>query len=170
MRNNRFLATAIACVVVVIGLALGFFVGKVREAERKEKVFSFHGMEITLTDDFEQLYLEGEEHKDTVGFRFSDLLIIAVEEKFTMYPELEENTVDAFSRLSMEMSEKDPALLKYDHGLTYAEGDLGDGYGMLVYYVDADGYWTIAFCCSNDNVSKYRSQFIEWAQTVTFSE
>lgn len=139
----------------------------------KAKTFTCSaGLSITLTDEFYEKSIVSQ----TFYLESTDSLFTALKETFT--------TLELVHNNPSQMTKSEYAtLVKNNNNLTVEIVD--DTVNDLVYFTynknvsgkdffylsvvekGTDAFWLCQFACEQDNESKFTSQFIEWAKTIT---
>ena len=165
-------------VALLIGLAIGFFATSGLFSSDKKgdpKTFSSDGMRITLTDQFKKL--EGKEFSDyTVCYATKDFVVLALEERFSLYPGLEDYTLEEYGDMAIAYNGLTDSYLRTKDGITFFEytgknPDNGEVYEYFAcVYKTEDAFWLIQFSAGEEDSDKYEEQFLEWASSVEFYE
>lgn len=175
--KNRKKAPVIGLAVllgaVLVGLAAGWAVGKLMIPVNKPeaKLFVEEGMQITLTDQFDRVNMDG----FTVCFDSPNAAVFALQEKFALLPGSQDYTLEEYGELVLQNNNMDPSIkLKTNDGLTYFEytfenRDLDKTFHYFCVLKKAsDAFWMINFTVDEQNFETYRPAVIQWAKSITF--
>lgn len=160
-------ATAIVCVGIAV---LSAFLDK---AEPKTFTNTL-GFSITLTDAFEETEVEGYD----AGYESYDVLLSIFKESVSDFEELgyANMTVQDYAQVILDVNDFGDGEIKSENGLIYYEFEekSADGTENLYYYVtfykSEESFWMFEFLCFEDEKDEWRSEFEEWAKSVTFAK
>lgn len=154
-----FLIAVTALVVCVCGFS----------ACASEKTFEKAGMKITLTTDF----YEKELASQTAYYESSSVIVTALKEEFSLMTGLSTSTVSEYTdmvltnnRLSASKLTREGKEYMY---FTYEKTVSGKNfYYLATTHKSGDAFWLIQFACVASDKDEYSTQFLEWADTITF--
>lgn len=162
---------AILVVSIILGLILGYFLGKSLVSTKivHPKDFSAEGMNITLTDAFDEENYQG----FTQCYESRSVLVSTLKEEFTLMPGLEDYTINDYAELVCQSNRVDSSELENEQGIVFFDyvtrGDDGkDYYYMVTMHKGNDAFWLIQFATPESNQDKMYDQFLSWAASVTF--
>lgn len=159
---KRFLSSFFVLVILIAVTSCGA-TGEARE-------FSSHGMNITLTDHFKEIDMDGM----TVTFDSSDVAVFALKESFTLMDGFENYTLEQYGELVMNNnSSKNLSEMKSADGLMWFEYDFNNENNETYYYYTYifktdDAFWLIQFATLTENIEDYRDSFVTWAKSIHF--
>ncbi|NMD44505.1 MAG: hypothetical protein GYA88_03660 [Clostridiales bacterium] len=137
------------------------------------KVFSNSGMNITLTNEFEEFEYEGY----TVCYASEEVAVFALKEAFADYEGLKDYTLEEYGEVILEVNKAHSPLEVRDidgiKNITYTfnNPDTGDTYKYFtVLYKVSDAFWMVQFATFEEEYPKHEEQFIDWAKMISFSE
>lgn len=164
-KGNRFGLILIAA-AVVIGLIIGFAGG-----DPNPQTFTYSGMEITLTDEFERVTVSGYD----VAMESSDVAVLALKESFADYPVLEGYTLEQYADLVQQANNHQHYSTTWKSGFLYyeyqAKGEDGEMYHYFVtMHKGTDAFWLIQFFTAQEDMIENREDIFEWAASVEFEE
>lgn len=160
----------ILCASFLVGSVIGYVAvsGLFAPKEVEPKVFSDHGMSITLTNQFSKLDVEG----FTNCYDSSRIVVLVLEEKFSS---LQNNyTLEEYGKAVLSRNNRSSTELEEISGLLgfeyeYTNPDTKDTYKYLAFvYKSNDAFWLVQFATMKENYSEYAPQMIKWAKTVSF--
>lgn len=177
--QNRRISSKKGIMIFSLLLVVCFAVGGliraalISEQTNQPKDFSREGMQITLTNAFSEIEVEGY----TVCYGSKETAVFTLKEKFSQAEGLESITLEQYGALVLANNQyAASASLQKSGGLTcfeYQHENAGDGktYHYLTFlYRASDAFWQIQFAASEDDYRKYQSRFYDWAGTVRFSD
>lgn len=176
---NRKKGTKKGIIILIIAMLVGFALGFIKgydplpEGTGAAQVFADSGITITLTDEFVEQDYSGYD----VCFESKDVAVFAFTEDFETYPELKEYSIKEYGELTIEYGDFDSDVkIQEQDGLTYFEFTFDDDeteehykYLACVYKTD-DAFWVVQFTTDTADYDSYRSDFVEWAKSVEFTE
>ena len=168
-KRNLKKGIVVLLIAAVIGGAWGFFSNFIN-ATPSEKVFSADGMEITLTNEFFKMYMDG--YNATFGT--ADVVVLALKEDYEFFEDSDVTTIEEYAELVFETNELDGYELTTENGLSYFSYDAQDPETEDVYtyisyvYASDDAFWIIQFAAKAEDIHMYAQQIPQWASTVTF--
>lgn len=182
MQANRQRGTRrgliIFCVVLAVSFAIGFFAAIIGVlggllGESEPQTFTTDELSITLTDDFEEMWEDGE----MIGFSSRSIAVFLYEHSFAENEGLEDYTMPKFGKLLLETCEADSSVkLNKDGELWYFEMVLpqeGTGRDMTYFTVflkSDDAFWIVEYYTATENIEEYRQLFLDWSHTITFAD
>ncbi len=171
-KKSKIKGGIVLAIALVVGLTLGFVKGLLSEPD--EKNFTYRGMTITLTEEFEQ---NSDVEGDVDVAYWSEYIGVEIlHESIAGYPELAGMTPAEYAEILIEANELDPSLaVKSEDGLTWVEftEKLDDGNTLQNYmytYVTDDLCCAVFFFTYVENVESFREDITAWAKSVTFAE
>lgn len=173
-KRNSKITTIIIVFIFIFVFALGFFGGYNTDltANAEPKTFSSNGMSITLTNEFEEMEMDGY----TVCYGSPDTAVFALKEDFDLAEGFENYTLDEYAGLIIEANGVDPsAEVQHKDGITYFEYEWTDTDSDVTYvyyttvYKSVDAFWQIQFVADADNYEAFIPQFEEFAKSVQFA-
>lgn len=159
----------VMCAAVVVGLIIGIISGFSSASNKPEKPepFSAEGMNITLTDAFEQAEYDGY----TACFESDRVAVFALKEEFSLLEGFSEYTLDDYAELVFSVNAMDSTVKKVD-GLTCFEYTAVISDETVVYYAFLykadDAFWMINFAVPEEDSAEYYDKIVEWAKSVDF--
>ena len=171
--KNRKRGTKIGTVVMICSILLGIIIGisSTLPLIRRDKTFSCDGMEITLTNEFRKIDLDG----FSACYGTTEVSVFILKESFSLIEGFEDLTLAELGDLVLQANEDLSIPLTTLDGVTYFEYErLNPENGNLYYFItclykSADAFWIVEFATAAENREQYSPLFIEWAQTVTFN-
>lgn len=172
-RTGRKRGSLITAACIVIGVAAGLILvrGVIRNREAKPETFTVSGMTITMTDAFKSFSEEGY----TACYDAGDMAAFMLKEEFTLLEGLADYTLEDYGALLKSANGfDDSVVLKYDGELYYFEypytnPESNESYRYFsVLYKAPDAFWIIQFVTLDESYAKFKPDFIEWANSVTF--
>lgn len=172
-RKGSRLGLVVLIAALIAGGVAGFFVGRsLFTRTPKEKTFSSHGMNITLTDAFKE-----KEFADyTVAYASRDVAVFALEEPFTLMDGAENYTVKQYADLVIEANalncteknyDSEPVSFEYD----YVNDEVDETYHYFSYaYKAGNAFWVVQFSTTKQNADKLAGEIAGWAKSVTFAD
>lgn len=163
-------------VVLVIAMILGFLLGISNallegRASNDPKTFYADGIQITLTEAFSEVEMEGFH----ACYGTLDKAVFVLREGFDVMEGMEALTVEEYGQLVLDNNGFDDSFELMDiDGLTMFEyvttnEDGEDWYYLSSLYKDMDAFWIVQFSCMEENADEEQvGWFIEWADTVAF--
>lgn len=141
--------------------------------EPKDKTFSAEGMEITLTELFTEVEMDGY----TVCYGSPTVSVFVLKESYSATPEFEDMSLEEYADLVFKANaSKLPQAVTQVDGLTTMEYSFYNEDEDVTYkyfstmFKGADAFWLIQFVSVQTVYESNKPRFIEWAKTVTFSE
>ncbi len=141
--------------------------GKVYDA--KEKVFKKDNFEITLTERFKESEAEG----FTIAYESKDVVVAALNEKFTLLEGLGDMGIKAYAELVRTQNIlKSPSEVTVDGDIasfehTYKDNDEGVTYKYYSVMIKGeDGFWLVQFVCNTEKYEEHKPYFVEWAKSI----
>ncbi len=137
--------------------------------EPAEEEFSKDGLTITLTDSFRETHYENY----TACYESSSAAVFAIKESFDLLDGLEDYTLEQYAELvKTSNSSKMPSeitnvdeLTTFEYSFYNTEEDATFKYFTVV-YKGVDAFWTIQFCCDQEDYEILKSEFIKYAKSV----
>ena len=170
-RNKGLAALAGALAVVAVLALIGVFLLTGGIGNKKD--FSAEGMTITLTQDFEEAFVDG----FTVACKSSEVAMFALKEEFTLMAGAENYTVEEYANLVCQnnplamgaelQTQEDITWFEY----SYMNSTENQTYRFFVcVFKSDDAFWLVQFATPEALAEEHMSQFISWAKTVSFSQ
>ena len=138
----------------------------------KAKTFSVSGMQITLTDSFSEMELDGYE----AAYSTRDVLVIMLKESFDLTTSAGISDFAGYAETVHQGNENySPTELMTEEGLTYFEytflnTDENKTYKYFTVMLEGtDAFWTVQFACEVSEYDGYKSYFVNWAKSIQFS-
>ena len=170
-KKKRGIRILIAC--AIIGAVLGFIAGLgLFSGDAEPKTFSVDGMSITLTDDFNEIYIQGY----TKVYDSSRVAVFALKESFTLFEDAENYTLAEYAALLIEINGLTNVSPSSAEGLTFFEYEFENPNTQVMYhyysfvYKTDDAFWMIQFSTEANNASAYEEQIFNWAKSVEFAK
>lgn len=154
---------------LLVGAAIGFMLTSSLLDRANPETFSYQDMQITLTDQFSTVSVDGFD----VCYSSGEAVVFALEEPFSMAEGLGEYTLEEYAELVIEGNGLPSSVsVQTQDGLTFFEytaTNSGDTYAYLaVVYKTDDAFWLVQFSTLADQVEEYRPTFLEWAKSAVF--
>ncbi len=157
-------------IAFVVGLAIGFTISFISNLPPKgePKTFAEAGMQITLTDKFEEFDAESQ----TVCYQSSDVMVMALKEEFSIYEGLSDLSMNDYIDLVFAANDQlTQSKLQRENGLVFFEYEATNGatykYRAYLFKTD-DAFWMIQFVAEDKDFSEYTDEIDEWAQSIQF--
>lgn len=178
-QRRKLLLITVCCMVAAaaIGITAANVVGayRIRQRNNTPQLFRESGMEITLTQDFQQIDVSDQGFY--TGFNSSNTTIYVQRETFADDPSLGYLSLEEYAQLVLNSSEKESGgKPTQQDGLTYYEYTArspvnGKRYNYFVcFYKGPDGFWMIEFTTLEDNAAEMRPAYIQYAKSVCFPD
>ena len=168
-RKASIFYTVIFLLAFIGGFALAFFL----DSEPVPETFTYGDMSITLTDEFSETNIEGY----SACYESYDNLIMVTKDDSSLFEDFETYTLKQYGEDTLIYNEFDESVkLQEENGLTYFEYDFtdedsGDVYSYFVpMYKSSDAFWFFQFASYKEDYETCREQFVEWAESVEFTE
>lgn len=133
------------------------------------KTFSDSGLQITLTDSFRKVKVDGYD----VCFENRDAAVLCLKEPFTLMEGLEDYSLQDYGELVISNNKFDHSVtLQKDNDRTYftftsnVDGDVY--YYYAVVFKSTDAFWLLQFSTLEEKADEYRDLFVQWGNSVTF--
>lgn len=159
---------------VIVGVAAGQLISSLMNADifvsNDPKTFQDQGMQITLTQRFQQASYDGFE----VSYESNDVAVFAFWDDPTAIPGQTVDSVESYCLLFLENNAMPATDMKTHDGLTYCtytadvDADLCHYYAF--FYQDGDRIWVVQFAVFQEDLPEYESQIFQWAHSVTFPQ
>lgn len=175
--RNRKKSTRKGFLVLIIAFIIGIIIGILPRfigtlAPSKPQTFSAEGMQITLTDEFEQLPFDG----FTACFGSKNCAVYTIKEEFTLAEGFEDLTLEEYGEIVIDSNPNASA----------AKQEIGSGFNYFTYdftnpednktytylitmFKAPDAFWIIQFATPQKNMERALPTYLEWAESVTFS-
>lgn len=174
--ENRRNAGRKGILILVLALVLGILLGvagmmNTELTAEEPKVFSAEGMQITLTEEFDPVQMEGFH----ACFGTPETVVFVLREEFAATAGLEELSLEDYGRKLLKSNgfNENFELLQIEKRTVFeyvtmdASGD--EWYYLSSLYRDRDAFWMVQFACLQENADVERMHdFLEWADSVTF--
>lgn len=164
----------ILVIALILGLIAGYFVGTAmtRPPEVEPQTFSSNGMEITLTNHFSEITVDGY----TVCYESNDTVILALKEEFALAEGFGDLTLEEYGGLIISGNNfEDSTKLLNEDGLVYFEyqftnPETNETYDYFtVVYKSSDAFWMVQFVTLDEYYEQCKPSIIQWAQSVEFT-
>ena len=160
----------ILCVLIIISMVLSMTAC----GAPKEKQFTVDELRITLNSSFRNAKKDG--YSGT--FQSSDIVVVVQRESKSDINKLvgEINMSDYENMALTGNASRNPSQVFRENGFSYLEYDYTDQdskktYSYFTSFHESDkAFWTLQFICLKDKYQQYKSQFIEYAASVSFDE
>jgi len=160
-------------VALVVGLALGYFVGGGLTGSDMDspKAFTEGELQITLTEGFRKMDFEG----FTVCYGSEDVAVFALKEPFSLLEGFENYTLEEYGALFTEANGIEPEVLKMDGDRLYCaykgvNQENGLTYAYIAYgYKTDDAFWLIQFGGTVEDMEENAQQIPVWADSIKIS-
>lgn len=185
VQENRKRVAGVGNVILVIAVLLGIIGGgaagvlisrKLIQAESPPavaKVFAAEGLEITLTDRFVTVPMDGL----TAGYRSEDAVVYVLREDFDAFEGFGDLSPAGYGTMVLESNgltdrvslreEGDSVSFEY----LYTQEETGASfYYYCVAYKGSDAFWLVQFAAPAQKQALYEGVFPQWARTVTLEE
>lgn len=135
------------------------------------KTFSSDGVNITLTEAFQETDVEG----FTVTYGSRDVAVFIIKEPFTLLDSFEDYSLEQYADLVIQSNNLDTSQEKTNDGLITFEFNsvnpsTNENYHYFAYvFKSDDAFWLIQFSTLSENVDTYSEQIHEWAKSINFS-
>lgn len=173
-KKSRKTGLLVLIVAAIVGFAVGFisnwdaFVPKQVEPE----TFTSNGMTVTLTNEFWEASYEGY----TACFDSEKIAVLALQEPFDSFEGLADCTLEEYAQMVFFNNGFDDSVtLQQEQGQTFFEyqwqnPDSGVTYCYctMLFKTD-DAFWIVQFTADQDYYDICRTDFFQWAATVSFS-
>lgn len=163
-KQSKKKALLICAISLVLGLAIGFLIISIKNATKPQD-FTEAGMTITLSDEFHSFTAQGY----TFAYTTAESAVFGLKEPFSIAPGVENMTLEEYGQLVIANSNLEgKAQLTQGDGFMHFEFQVDSFYYLACVYKGNDAFWLVQFSCDTDNKDTYKSQFLDWAKTVTF--
>ena len=166
-RRRVLLATVSVVLVAVLTI---FLMGLLRKPE--PKTFTTAGMQITLTDAFQ----ESKPKNFTMCYGTKDMAIYTLKETFALAEDLEDCTLQEYTARLLEANQlsADIAIVE-ENGLCYFERSFTNSEGVTYHYFcfsfkAPDAFWSIQFAVHEEDTEALRDTVFGYANSVTFPQ
>ena len=160
-RLFRLLSISLVCVLLLCGCAT------------KPEVFEKDGMRITLTSAFSELEQEGL----TVAYQSRGSVVLVFKEDFSTLESVginADSTPEEYANAVFTAQQLQGIELQSEDGLLYFIYERSAGRTEYAYlatvHKSASAFWLIQFSCSADDFEEMRSEFVTFAQSITFTK
>ena len=158
---------------LIVGLAIGHIAGRLLFGDsKKEKVFSTNGLNITLTEDFQEV--DPEELGYTAAFGSKRVIVLALKEPFTIFEGFTDLTVDDYLDLVLLSNSGRGAEKTKINGMDcivydYTNTETSQTFHYVAYpYKSNNSFWLVQFATLKNDAQKYTDKITKWAQSVSF--
>ena len=159
---------------IVVGFIMGFLISFnfFSDQSPKEKVFSFDGMKITLTDEFKETSIENY----TVAYDSKNIAVFVLKESFSLGDGFQNLTLNEYEDLVIRAASLSDVQKKTADGLNWFEypatnSETGDTYRYFSYvYKTGNAFWVVQFATLDGNAEKYFPKITDWASSVVISD
>ncbi len=159
----------IAAVVVLLGSLLAFFL--LRDPGNT-KEFTSAGMTITLTEDFDQEFMDG----FTAAYKSPEAAMFAIKEEFSLMEGAENLSIEEYVDILFQNNPLTAESVLNTEGeipwfeYTYMDPMEGQTYRYYVaVYKTEDAFWLVQFATPEAMAEEMTPQFHAWAESVSFS-
>lgn len=172
MSNRAKKIKHVAGIVLLFCMVLSLAACSVDVRTAEAKTFTSEGMTITLTEGFREKSVSGY----TVGYNSSKVGVLALREEFTAIENGASITLEDYAQQVLKNNQDRVSVDKVEQsdGLTYMEytatSDSREYRYFVTMFKSSDAFWLVQFFCKSSEYAEYRSYFVGWAKTVTFSE
>lgn len=160
---------AVLAVIVILGL-IGVYLLTGGGASKKD--FSADGISITLTEDFERVFVDG----FALSCKSHDVAMFVLKEPFTLMEGAENLQVQEYANIVFQYNiQAANAQLLTDGNTTWFEYSYTNtmenkDYHFFIYvFKSDDAFWLVQFATPEALAQEYKPQFLDWAKTVDFS-
>ncbi len=152
---------------IVIGFLIGFLPGLLRDSEPAPKTFSDNGFTITLTEEFEEMEVEGYD----VAYVSDAMSVFALAEAKELVGDVE---LKEYARLVVENNNHAGLTITEGDGFVWAEYT-ADVEGQEVYYLvvcveGEEDFWIVNFATPDSNKETCKDIFLGWAKGIEISK
>ena len=159
-------------IAAIVGAVIGFVsTSGLLNAPAKPETFTYDDMEITLTNEFDEVSVDGY----TVCYESMDVGILALEEEFALAEGFGDLSLEEYGQLIIDANALDCSL-QDENDLVYFEYQYTDSASSDAYnyfnvvYKTSDAFWMFQFASLEEDYAEYQPLFIEWAQSVEFAD
>lgn len=165
---KKGIIVAIAAFVIGIIIGLGAVILPLFMTP-EEKEFTKGELSITLNEDFVEESYSGFQ----AVYDSSNLAVFALQEKFADYENIEDMTLEEYTKASIEANNLN-AEVKQKDGLTYFEYDANGNSSLLYHYMtfaykSDDGFWLVQFATLKENTAEQEENIFRYAKSVKFN-
>lgn len=158
-------------VAFIVGFAVGKAINSAKmNSDTKSTVFSYDGMEITLTESFEKRDIE----PFNVSYVSNNAAVFVLKESFDLLEGFENYTVNEYTDLVVQNNGFDSSYVYSVDGLPYFAYERETDEGTFTYYgftyKGTDAFWLIQFAVPSDKVANYENLITNWAKSVKFAQ
>ncbi len=168
--NSRKKGTRKGIIILIFAVILGVIIGLLTPSFKKpeDKQFSVAGMNITLTDEFEQI--ADDERDIAIGSDYTK--IYGWQEDRSLFEE--GTSLNGYMDLLKIANEQENIKTQTKDGLVFCEYDADSVNGteqhhhyLFVYETD-DSFWTVQFIIRAGSEDKIEEDVFKWAKSVSF--
>jgi len=164
--KNRKKGTMIGIAIFLGAFLLGILIGLYNAGlfeSNDPKVFTYDDVQITLTEAFEEDFVDGANQ----AYSTDDVLCFLIKDDFSYFEDGDAMSVKEYGELLAEYNETQMIKMPNDmYGMVFREE--ADGY-VLYYYAfvhkGKSGYWFIQFVVYEEDKAEYEQQIYDWAST-----
>lgn len=155
---------------LIVGFAIGFLLIFGLQGSGDPKTFSYEDLQITLTDQFSKVSMEGFD----VCYRSREAAVLVLQEPFSLAAGLEDYSLKEYADLVIKSNSLPASVeVQTQDGLTFFEYSAttsGNTYTYLAaVYKTGDAFWLVQFTVPADRAAEYRPAFLEWAASAAFA-
>ena len=173
---NRKKGSKKGILVLIVSLILGFAIGFAipllsKSGDAEPKIFSSHGMSITLPGDFKETDISGY----TQCYDGGKAAILTLKEDFTLAEGFGDLTLEEYGALVLQSNaQRTPSALQNTDGILWFDYTFTNPENGVTYYYyttmykGSDAFWMVQFFTEASLSDIYTPLFQQWAQSVTF--
>lgn len=174
------IALIVGLCIFIPAFAIGLIAGSIQIAHSfhtyriAPQTFSSDGMQITLTNEFEQVDVSSQGF--TTGFTSSDTSIFVLKEPFTLQEGFGDLTLTEYAQLVIDnnahLAGGTPTV---ENGLTIFEYETispidGENYSyLIVFFRGPDAFWMFEFSTPVSNAPFMRQTYLDYASSIIFA-
>ena len=159
---------------VILGVAVGLLstINMFKTNADEPKIFSDKGIQITLTEAFEQV----EDERYDLAYNTKVVAVLIMKEEFSLMEGFENNTLEQYCDLVIQNNGLSGSTVQKKDGLTgfsYTTTAQGSDQQLRYFayaYKTENAFWLVQFGTPETNAEKLASQFEQWAKSVTFTD
>jgi len=176
-KRSVIMGIGICVAATVIGAVVGFVLPSLllKEPPSQPKTFTAEGMQITLTDAFQEA--DFSEYGFTLGYASKDTAIYVLKEEFTLSAGFSDISLQDYVQLVIANNdnlrgqsatqEQGQWILEY----TTRNPEDGKIYSYLIVFLKGpDAFWMFEFSTHADNAQSMRQTYLDYAATICFPD